>query len=114
MERSRQGSLDMLRDALRVYGARYLLPFASFFTLWHPDHRRYLELFRKNAPADVAAALDDLDVEVLDLLPGEIWNALNGKRTRVTMNHRSGFHASPTWSAAAASRPAPRMRRSDE
>jgi CMP-N-acetylneuraminate monooxygenase len=88
MERSRQGSLDMLRDALGVYGARYLLPFASFFTLWHPEHRPYLELFRKNAPATVAEALSDLDVEVIDLFPGEAWNAQNGKRTRVPFVER--------------------------
>jgi CMP-N-acetylneuraminate monooxygenase len=88
MERSRQGSLDMLRDAIHAYGAGYLLPFASFFTLWHPDHRPYLELFRKNAPAAVADALADLDVEVLDLLPGEVWNAQNGKRTRVPFEER--------------------------
>jgi CMP-N-acetylneuraminate monooxygenase len=88
MEQSRQGSLDMLRDAVGAYGARYLLPFASFFTLWHPDHRSYLELFRKNAPADVAAALEDVDVVVVDLLPGEVWNAANGKRTRVPFEAR--------------------------
>src|SRR5207245_7940825 len=74
MERSRQGSLDMLRDAVHAYGARYLLPFASFFTLWHPDHRTYLELFRKNSPADVAAFFAEADVAVIDLLPGEVWN----------------------------------------
>jgi CMP-N-acetylneuraminate monooxygenase len=87
-EQSRQGSLDMLRDATRVYGARYLLPFASFFTLWHPEHRRYLELLRKNAPADVAAAFEDTDVEVIDLFPGEVWNAQNGKRTRLPFEGR--------------------------
>jgi CMP-N-acetylneuraminate monooxygenase len=88
MEQSRQGALDMLRDATRVYGARYLLPFASFFTLWHPDHRQFLDLFRKNAPADVAAAFAGTDVEVLDLLPGEVWNAANGKRTQVPFESR--------------------------
>ena len=88
MERSRQGSLDMLRDAAHAYGARYLLPFASFFTLWHPDHRAYLELFRKNAPADVAAFFADTDVDVIDLLPGEVWNAQNGKRTRLSYEDR--------------------------
>ena len=88
MERSRQGSLDMLRDAVDVYGARYLLPFASFFTLWHPDHRTYLELFRKNSPADVAAFFAEADVEVIDLLPGEVWNAQNGKRTRLPVDDR--------------------------
>jgi CMP-N-acetylneuraminate monooxygenase len=88
MERSRQGSLDMLKDAVQAYGARYLLPFASFFTLWHPEHRRYLELVRKNAPADVASALAGVDVEVIDLLPGEVWNARNGKRTRLPFEGR--------------------------
>jgi CMP-N-acetylneuraminate monooxygenase len=88
MEQSRQGSLDMLHDAARIYGARYLLPFASFFTLWHPEHRQYLELFRKNAPAAVAESFADTDVEVLDLLPGEVWNAANGKRTELPFDGR--------------------------
>jgi len=88
MVRSRLGSLDMLRDAVDVYGARYLLPFASFFTLWHPDHRTYLELFRKNSPADVAAFFAEADVEVIDLLPGEAWNAQNDKRTRLPVDDR--------------------------
>jgi CMP-N-acetylneuraminate monooxygenase len=88
MEQSRQGSLDMLRDAMEAYGARYLLPFASFFTLWHPDHRGYLELFRKNAPADVADFFAETDVEVIDLLPGEVWNAQNGKRTQLPFQRR--------------------------
>ena len=93
MEQSRQGSLDMLRDALRVYGARYLLPFASFFTLWPPEQRPYLELLRKNAPADVAAAFEGTDVEVIDLLPGEVWNAQNGKRTRLPFEGREQVFA---------------------
>src|SRR5436309_16131155 len=73
---------------MEVYGARFLQPFASCFTLWHPDHRRYLELFRKNAPADVAAFFVETDVEVIDLLPGEVWNAQNGKRTRLPVEGR--------------------------
>jgi CMP-N-acetylneuraminate monooxygenase len=106
MERSRRGSLDMLLDAVGIYGARYLIPFASFFTLWHPDHRRYLELFRKNAPADVAAFFADGPVEVIDLLPGEAWNAQNGKRTRLPFEGRENVfsiermarYADESWS----------------
>lgn len=89
MERARRGSLDMLADAARVYGARFVLPFASFFTLWHPGHRDYVSLLRKNAPADVVGAFAHSDVEVLDLLPGEAWNAANGKRTH---RQREGRH----------------------
>jgi CMP-N-acetylneuraminate monooxygenase len=91
MEQSRQGALDMLQDAARAYGACYLLPFASFFTLWHPEHRPYLDLFRKNSPAAVARAFADTDVEVIDLLPGEVWNAQNGKRTRLPVERREGI-----------------------
>src|SRR5262249_39950630 len=87
-EQSRQGSLDMLRDAVQIYGARYLLPFASFFTLWPPEQRPYLELLRKNAPAAVADTFADSDIEVIDLLPGEVWNAQNGKRTQMPFEDR--------------------------
>jgi CMP-N-acetylneuraminate monooxygenase len=88
MERSRQGSLDMLHDAARAYGAHFVLPFASFFSLGHPEHRHYLEMFRKNAPADVVNAFEATQIEVVDLLPGEVWNAANGKRTRLDYDDR--------------------------
>jgi CMP-N-acetylneuraminate monooxygenase len=107
LDRSRQGSLDMLRDAVRAYGARELLPFASFFSLWRPEHLRYLSLFRKNAPADVVAAFEGTDVDVIDLLPGEVWNAANGKRTRLPLESRETIfdpermlaHATERWDA---------------
>ena len=81
MERSRRGSLEMLRQAAHVYHASAVLPFASFFALWHPQHRRFLGLQRRNSPADVVDAFADLDVEVVDLVPGESWEPATGGRT---------------------------------
>jgi CMP-N-acetylneuraminate monooxygenase len=81
MEQARAGVLHMLQDAAESYGARYLLPFASFFTLWHPEHRRHLGLMRRNTPRDVVEAFSDTDVEVVDLLAGESWQPSTGRRT---------------------------------
>jgi CMP-N-acetylneuraminate monooxygenase len=33
-----EGKLAMVRDASNLYGASAVLPFASHFALWHPDH----------------------------------------------------------------------------
>lgn len=82
MERARAGSLEMLRTAAEVYGATYVLPFASFFTLWHPSHRRYLPLIKRNTPEDVVDAFEDEPAHVVDLLPGETWDISSGERTR--------------------------------
>ena len=88
MERSRQGSLDMLRDAVRAYGASYVLPFASFFTLRRPEHGSYLKSLRKNSPAHVVTALTEEGVKVVDLLPGECWDVGSGDRTTVFEGER--------------------------
>lgn len=81
LEQSRGGVLEMLRDATESYGARALIPFASFFTLWHPSHRRYVGLMRRNSPQDVVDAFDDSDVAVVDLLAGESWHPADEERT---------------------------------
>lgn len=82
MEQAKEGVLEMLREAVELYGAHYLLPFASFFTLWHPDHRRYLGLMRRNTPEDVVEALAEIDVEVIDMIAGEEWHPASGRRSR--------------------------------
>jgi CMP-N-acetylneuraminate monooxygenase len=81
LEQSRSGVLEMLRDATESYGASALIPFASFFTLWHPSHRRYLGQMRRNSPQDVVEAFANSDVEVIDMIAGESWRPASGDRT---------------------------------
>ena len=63
----------MLKQAAQLYGAGSILPFASHFTLWHPSHRDYVRMLRKNTLDDVVCTFADTDVQVIDLLPGESW-----------------------------------------
>jgi CMP-N-acetylneuraminate monooxygenase len=72
------GKLKLIREAAQLYGAGSVLPFASHFSLWHPTHRHYQRLMKRNTLADVKSALAGIDVEVIDLLPGETWNVGKG------------------------------------
>lgn len=83
IERNRNGLLEMVRSACEVYGARYLLPFASYFTLWHPEHRGYLAAIRRNVASDLERALEGTGAALVDLLPGETWHPASGKSQRV-------------------------------
>jgi CMP-N-acetylneuraminate monooxygenase len=74
MERARLGRIQMLEQAVNLYGGRYLLPFASHFALWHPSHRQFMELLPKVSFDDVRTALAG-KATVLDLLPGSKWDA---------------------------------------
>ena len=82
LEQSREGSLEMLKACAEVYGASRILPFASFFSLWHPDHLRYVAVTPRNTPDDVVAFFAESEVAVLDLLPGERWNVRSSEIER--------------------------------
>jgi CMP-N-acetylneuraminate monooxygenase len=77
------GKLQLIREAASVYRASAVLPFASHFTLWHPTHRHYAELMKRNRLSDVKATLADTDVDVIDLLPGETWDVGRGVIRRI-------------------------------
>ena len=72
-QRTCAGTLSLVREAACIYQASYVLPFASHFTLWYPDHRVYARQMCRNCPADVVAAFAGTPVRVLDLLPGDAW-----------------------------------------
>jgi len=72
------GKLQLIREATKLYGASAVLPFASHFSLWHPSHRSYASLMKRNTLADVKATLADTDVDVIDLLPGDAWDVGKG------------------------------------
>jgi CMP-N-acetylneuraminate monooxygenase len=73
-----EGKLQLIREATKIYGASVVLPFASHFTLWHPSHRHYVSLMKRNTLADVRATLADTEVDVIDLLPGDTWDVGKG------------------------------------
>src|SRR5262249_24966460 len=75
MKRACGGQLIMLKHAVELYGASYLLPFASHSTLCQPEHRDYVRRGRHNSIDQVVRAFAGTDVTVIDLLPGESWQA---------------------------------------
>ncbi|MED2255219.1 Rieske 2Fe-2S domain-containing protein [Brevibacillus parabrevis] len=85
LENSRLGLLKMLTQAVDLYGAKSLIPFASHFNLWHPTHRNYVKKLRKNTVMDVVEAFKDTAINVIDLLPGDYWNV---KENNVTYAKR--------------------------
>ena len=82
MESARQGCIELLKEAMDLYGGRYLLPFAGHFALWHPSHLKYVQLMRKNTVDDILEAFEQTDVTVLNLLPGESWDGPSGEFSR--------------------------------
>lgn len=77
-ERARLGKIQMLKEAMDMYGARTLLPFASHFTLWHPSHREFLTQLRVNTLDDIVDAFNSSSINVVDLLAGDVWHGDTG------------------------------------
>jgi len=75
------GTIEMLRQSMEMYRAKFLLPFASHFRLQHPDHEQFNLNIGKNNIMDVKTNLNEH--QVIDLLPGESWNSLTGAFFRV-------------------------------
>ena len=91
LDRAAQGGVDMLTAAARMYGARYVLPFADHFSLWHPAHREYVRMFPPLTVKDVREALADTEIEVVDLLPGESFDVVR-KRSKRLWNDRERIY----------------------
>ena len=75
------GTIEMLRQAMKMYQAKFLLPFASHFRLQHPKHEDYDLRVGKNTIIDVKQKL--IEHQVIDILPGESWNSMSGNFFRV-------------------------------
>jgi CMP-N-acetylneuraminate monooxygenase len=73
-----EGTLQLIREATKVYDASSVLPFASHFALWHPSHVHYASLMKRNTLADVTSRFAGTDVDVIDLLPGDTWDVGKG------------------------------------
>jgi CMP-N-acetylneuraminate monooxygenase len=66
---------NMLVHASKIYKCSRILLFASYFALQHPIHEKYQFLLSKYKlnPQNIKEDLVNFNIEVLDLLPGEIW-----------------------------------------
>src|SRR5262249_25100927 len=82
MTMASESKLQMLQQAVGLYKCDYLLPFASHFGLWHPLHREYRDVMKRNTLDDVVRTFAESQVKVVDLLPGERWNAATGEFVR--------------------------------
>ncbi|MEO7157421.1 MAG: hypothetical protein ABI039_07675, partial [Vicinamibacterales bacterium] len=96
-----EGKLAMVRDAANLYGASAVLPFASHFALWHPDHLKYAAMMRRNTLADVTAAMKESRAQVIDLLPGDVWDV---GRAEIRREHDSAAERSNEHDTAACRR----------
>lgn len=81
-ERMCAGKLKLIRQAAALYRAGRVVPFASHFALWHQDHLHYASMLRRNTMQDVHHAMAGSGVDVLDLMPGDSWDAGRGAIVR--------------------------------
>jgi CMP-N-acetylneuraminate monooxygenase len=88
MDARNEGALQHCEQAVEMFDAEYLLPFAKFFGLLRPEFEEYRSKIRMNTPRDVVDFLSGHDVRVLDLLPGESWDGETDWRTRRTDRDR--------------------------
>jgi CMP-N-acetylneuraminate monooxygenase len=71
------GMLKVLKQMVKLFHARFLLPIASFNALWLPEHFKYERTKKRNSLNDILNYFKDENVKVLDLLPGESWSGDN-------------------------------------
>ncbi|WP_138753912.1 Rieske 2Fe-2S domain-containing protein [Paenibacillus sinopodophylli] len=88
MQKSRSGLLAMLEQAVSLYQTKYLIPFASHFELWHPEHEPYVKKTLKNSLDDVLSFFENKPVRVVDLLAGEKWIPSTDKIERIGYNRK--------------------------
>lgn len=87
LKNGKTGILIMLEQAMKIYGAQYLLPFASHFVLWHESHENYKTKLvqNKNNVQDVVDYFVNTDVNVVDILPGGVWYPLRNKIDNISI-----------------------------
>ena len=72
--KTNEGFLEWLKQIVEITKTKYLLPFANFLEIYHPELIHYLSEKPQNTINDVKRTFEGKEVEVLDLLPGESWN----------------------------------------
>jgi len=72
--KTNEGFLQWLKQIVDITNTKYLLPFANYNEIYHPELIHYLEDKPQNTINDVKSIFEGTDTLVLDLLPGESWN----------------------------------------
>ena len=68
------GMLKMIKQIVELSNAKYFIPFANFNELRAKQHEELVEFQIKNTPKTVKEYFKNSDIQVLDLIPGDIWN----------------------------------------
>jgi len=94
MERACKGKIKLLIEATKLYEANYIIPFASHFRLWQPEHRHYLKAVITNTIDDILEGFkkNKLENRLIDLIPGDSWNTENNKIDRKWKDRKSIYN----------------------
>ena len=76
------GMLKMIKQIVESTNAKYFIPFANFNELRSKQHEELIEFQIKNTPKTVKEYFKNSDTQVLDLLPGDIWDGEDNKIIR--------------------------------
>jgi len=84
MKKACEGKIKLLIEATKLYEANYIIPFASHFRLWQPEHEHYLKSIITNSIDDILIGFKNngLENKLIDLIPGDSWNTENNEINR--------------------------------
>ena len=84
MERACEGKIKLLMQATELYDSNYILPFASHFKLWQPEHEDYLRSITTNSIDDILNEFKEHKMEhkLIDMIPGDTWDTESNHITR--------------------------------
>ena len=82
MHKRNDGMLHMIKGLVEILNPKFILPFANFNQLYLPEHRKFVENQPRNSPQSVVDTLEEFDVNVLNIIPGESWDGKNNSFQR--------------------------------
>ena len=84
MKKACEGKIRLLMEATKLYEANYIIPFASHFRLWQPEHEHYLKSVITNSIDDILKGFkkNNMEDKLIDLIPGDTWNVENNEIIR--------------------------------
>ena len=82
MHKRNDGMLQMIKGLVEILNPKFILPFANFNQLYLPEHRKFVEIQPRNSPQSVVDTLEEFDVNVLNIIPGESWDGKNNSFQR--------------------------------
>ena len=83
MERACKGKIKLLMEATKLYQADYIIPFASHFRLWQPEHDYYLKSLVVNNIDDILSAFKHLKYKKHEVVLFYLIICLSGKFLQV-------------------------------